>query len=440
MARRNGAGDRHCDCAWKNLKTPRYYKRVSVARTTTSRARGTSATRAVAGSIVSIVALSLAVARPARAQAPAEPSIFPLEQRWAVAIAAQASAPPLVDDGRAFVALESGEVAAFALADGAPLWSAAIESAFPLAVGEGLVFVAAPEAVVALDQTTGAERWRTLGVAAAAAPTWHAGWLLAATGAPEIVALRAVDGAVIWREGLDGRPSGSAAIEGDRVYLPLEDGRVLARQIASGAPVWETRLAGAGRGIVALADRIYVGSIDNRFYCLAARDGRTLWNWRTGADVIGGAVVDAERVYFVSLDNALYALDRQSGVRRWKTPLPTRAVRPPSPAGRAVLVPVSGRTLLFAPRGRGRPMAQVMLPADLFTASEFDAARDVMVVTVTVDAGGRAELQGFGHAPPLPLEPLAAPPGLGIGRPVPLVTTELPFRLLALPALPRRGG
>jgi len=384
--------------------------------------------------------LGVAAAGVARVQVAAEASIFPIEQRWAVALPVRASAAPVVDGDRAFVALDGRDVAAFALADGAQLWSAAVETAHPLAAGDGLVFVAGREAMVALDQATGALRWRTPGVAAVAGPTSHAGWLLAATGAPELVALRAADGAVIWREALDARPSGSAAIEGDRVYLPLEDGRVLARQIESGAPVWEARVGAAGRGIVALANRIYVGALDNRFYCLAARDGRTLWNWRTGADVIGGAVVDDEHVYFISLDNLLYALDRRTGVRRWKALLLTRAVGPPSPAGRALFVPASGRMLLFAPRRRGRPMARVSLPADLFSASAFDATRDVMVVTVTVDAGGQSALEGFGHAPPLPLEPLAAPPGLGIGRPVPLVTTELPIRLLPLPALSRRGG
>jgi len=64
----------------------------------------------------------------------------------------------------------------------------------------------------------------------------------------------------------------------------------------------------------------------------------------------------------------------------------------------------------------------------------------VMVVAATVDGSGQARLEAFGHARPLPLEPLVAPPGLGVGRPVPLVTTELPLRYLALPALPRRGG
>ena len=393
----------------------------------------------VCGLVASAV-LSLPGASPTRAQAPAETSIFPLEQRWAVTLTAQPSAPPVIDGGRVFVALAGTDVVAYALADGAPLWTVAIDSAFPLAAGDGLVFVAEPDGVVAFDQAAGAERWRAPLAAPAIAPTWNAGWLVAATAAPELVALRAADGAVIWRERLEVAPVGAVAIEGDRVYVPLRDGRVLARHIETGSPAWEARLGDAGQGIVAFADRVYVGSLDNRFYCLAARDGRVLWNWRTGADVIGGAVVDADRVYFVSLDNLVYALDRQTGVRRWKTPLPTRAVGPPAPAGRAVFVPVSAPMLLFMPRARGRPLARVALPSDLFTASAFDAARDVMVVTVTVDVGGLAELEAFGHAPPLSVEPMTAVPGLGIGSPLPLVRTELPFRYLALPAPPRRGA
>ena len=47
------------------------------------------------------------------------------------------------------------------------------------------------------------------------------------------------------------------------------------------------------------ADRLYVGSKDNDFYCLLTRDGSVDWKWRTGADVIGLPVVDDHRVYFV---------------------------------------------------------------------------------------------------------------------------------------------
>jgi len=390
--------------------------------------------------LVSTVVLALAGARPARAQAPAEASIFPIEQRWAVPLGAETSAPPVVEGGRVFLALEGQEVDALAVADAAPLWWVALETRFALAAGDGLVFVATPDGVAALEQDTGVERWRARIGAAAAAPTWRAGWVVTLTDAPEIVALRAVDGTVIWREPLQAPAAAAAALEGDRVYVALDDGRVVARDVSTGQSVWESQLGGAGRGITAFADRIYVGSLDNRFYCLAARNGHLLWVWRTGADVIGGAVVDAEHVYFVSLDNVLYALDRRTGVRRWKASLPTRAVGPPSPAGRTVLAPVSGRTLLFAPRRFGRPLVRIPLPADLFTASAFDETRAVMVVTVTVDASAQAQLQAFGHAPPLQLEPLATVPGLGVGRPVSLVTTALPFQFLALPALPRRGG
>ena len=377
---------------------------------------------------------------PARAQSPADASVFPIDPRWQVALAARPSAPPVVDRQRVFVPIEGRQVDAFALADGAALWSVAIEVAYPIAAGDGLVFVATPDGVAALEATTGAERWRAGIGATSAPPVWHTGWLVTATEAGDAVAMRAADGAVIWRQPLGAPAAAAAAIAGDRVYLPLGDGRVLALHIATGDSVWEAHLGGAGRGVAAFADRVYVGSLDNRLHCLAARDGRTLWDWRTGADVIGGAAVDAERVYFVSLDNVLYALDRRTGVSRWKTPLPTRAVGPPSMAGTTVFIPVSSRTLLFAPLRLGRPLARIELPADLFVASAFDAGRDVTVVIVTVDQGGRAELGAFGRAAPLTATPMLQIPGLAVGWPVPLVRTEWPFRYVALPAPPRRGG
>ena len=95
--------------------------------------------------------------------------------------------------------------------------------------------------------------------------------------------------------------------------MPVDDGRVVALQVESGEPVWERRLGGAPNDMLALDDRLYVGSADNFFYCLDADDGEVAWRWRTGADVIGAPVADDRRVYFVSLDNVLRALDLRRG-------------------------------------------------------------------------------------------------------------------------------
>lgn len=382
------------------------------------------------------------MAVPSRAQTAeaGPPPVFPLAELWRAALSGAPAGPPLVTGDTVFVALAGGHVDAYARADGAPLWSIDLELAADLATGDGLVFARTPTAVVAIDGATGRVRWRAEIGPGAVAPRWRSGWLLAATSDGALVALRAADGREIWRRALGSAVAAPTAIEGDRVYVPLADRRVVALAIERGERVWEAVLGGPGREILALADRVYVGSLDNALYCLSARDGRQLWQWRTGGDVVGGAVADASRLYFVALDNVLRAVDRRSGVQRWRLALPTRPAGRPALAGVTVMAPASSRVLMFAHRERGRPVARVELPADLFSISGFDERATVSFVAAVVDQTGQGTLVAFGPVGVPPPMPLVEPPGLDLGPALPLLRKELPVRLLARPGSSPRGG
>ena len=126
-----------------------------------------------------------------------------------------------------------------------------------------------------------------------------------------MLAFRAADGTLSggrrWAFGVHAAP----ALAADRVYVPLEDGRVVALEVSDGAQVWERRLGGPPNDMLALDDRIYVGSDDNFFYCLLASNGEVAWRWRTGGDVIGVPVVDdAPRLLRVARQRAARAGSR----------------------------------------------------------------------------------------------------------------------------------
>ena len=70
--------------------------------------------------------------------------------------------------------------------------------------------------------------------------------------------------------------------------MPLDDNRVVALQVETGEPLWEQRLGDKPNDMLALDDRIYVGSIDNFLYCLEADDGVIAWRWRTRMTVAAG--------------------------------------------------------------------------------------------------------------------------------------------------------
>jgi outer membrane protein assembly factor BamB len=275
----------------------------------------------------------------ATGSAPAEPpKLFPLRLARTLALTSALTVPPAFNGTRGYFPIEGDRLAAYDLDTGEELWVMPARTQSRPAVGDGLVFIAVPEALAALRETDGAEAWRLPLTDRLAAPlVWDNGWLIAATASGTLLALRAGDGQLIWQRDLGSPLSAPPALAADRVYAPARDGRIVALRIDTGEPLWERRIGGVPSEMLALDDRLYVGSDDNFFYCLTARTGQIDWRWRTGGDVVGTAVVDARRVYFVSFDNILRALDRRSGAQRWKRPLPFRPLTGPVMAGATVI-------------------------------------------------------------------------------------------------------
>jgi outer membrane protein assembly factor BamB len=222
-----------------------------------------------------------------------------------------------------------------------------------------------------------------------------------------------MDGHLVWRRDLVSPAHAAPSLAADRVYVPLDDGRVVALQVDTGDVAWERRLGGPATGLLAHDDRIFAGSNDNYFYALRNDDGRVAWRWRTGADVVGVPVVDERNVYFVSLDNALRALSRRTGVQQWVRLLPIRPTRGPLRVDRTLVV--SG----IAPALRGYNMKDGTPAGELPAAGEqagspyavpttaSSAPPQVLVVTRDIAKGATATLFMRNLDPPL--SPLTVP-------------------------------
>jgi outer membrane protein assembly factor BamB len=267
-------------------------------------------------------------------------SLFPVTPAWTLALNNAITAPPAYDSTRGYFSIEGDRLAAYDLTRGTQLWVVPAHSDMEPAVGDGLIFLAKPGALAALQATDGSTAWEVPFADTLAVPlVWDNGWLVAATSASAILAFRSSDGQLIWRRDIGGGPAHAPPmLAADRVYVPTVDARVVALRVDTGEPVWQHRLGGAANEILALDERLYLGSTDKFFYCLNTSDGREEWRWRTGGDAIGRPVVDERTVYFVSLDNVLRALNRNSGVQRWKSPLPLRPTSGPAKAGETIVV------------------------------------------------------------------------------------------------------
>ncbi len=296
-------------------------------------------------------------------------------------------APPVASGTRAFVPVDGDRLMAFDLLAGGAVWTSPAHPLFAPAAGDGLVFLAEPDAITARRQDTGAVAWRVPFAAELAVPlVFDNGWLVAAEVSGNVLAFRASDGALIWRHNLEGRVHAVPALAADRLYVALDDGHVVALEVADGTRLWVRRLGGPPNEMLATDDRIYVGSDDNYLYCLTASTGEVAWRWRTGADVIGAPVTDGSRVYFVSRDNVLRALDRKSGAQRWKRGLPGRPTRGVVRAGDLLLVSgLAPKVSAFAMKD-GSPAGDITSPGELAASPFVTQVRGVpQVVLVSRD-------------------------------------------------------
>ena len=385
----------------------RYYNGVAAPRTTIC-------CSALALTMVAIVGAT----EPAPPEAPA---LFPLRPVWTLALTSSLAVPPAFHGSRGYFPIEGDRLAAYDLDTGEELWLMPARTQSKPAAGEGLVFIAEPEALAALREADGSEAWRLPLTESLAAPlVWDNGWLIAATASGTLLALRGLDGHLVWRRDLGSPLSAPPALAADRVYAPAKDGRIFALRVVTGESLWERRLGGTPSGMLALDDRLYVGSDDNFFYCLTARNGQIDWRWRTGGDVVGTPVVDERRVYFVSFDNILRALDRRSGAQRWKRPLPLRPLTGALMAGATAIVSGVAPPLRAYLTKDGAPAGEVIVEGELAApAYVLSGPRLPLLVVVARDIAKGTTVTVFTRSFEPPIVPIAPLPNLVPMAPLP---------------------
>lgn len=349
------------------------------------------------------------------ADRPAPPRL-PIAQKWSVELTTAVAGAPVSDGERIFLALRSAHVVARHAADGRELWRIPREVATPFAAADGLVFIAAADAIEALRAADGASAWLVPRVKPVAPLVAAAGLVFVVT-QEEILGIRAADGGVAWR-----RPAGGVrlapAIDGARLYVGADDGRIVAMELADGTPRWEEYVPGGVTALAAGGGRVYAGAGDKRFHCLDARNGASAWSFQVGAAVAGRIAVDEERVYFAALDNVIRALDRRSGNQRWKMPLSRRPISGVRALGHVIFVPVDGTELLMLYDSTGARSGVIALPAETARDTPPELRETAAGLELFIVTGGLSNKWQLTHVGPageaamVPFSSLAELPGV----------------------------
>jgi outer membrane protein assembly factor BamB len=229
-------------------------------------------------------------------------------------------------------------------------WSGLAGAGMPSAaiLGSAVVAVDGAGSVLAVDARSGAYRWsRRLyeNFAMSAVLDGHDGRLYLAGGFPNAVfAIRASDGAPIWKHAFDpldgGISDGPLALAGTMLvgtYLePRSIGpygrevtyqsrareHVYALAAQSGRLVWDMLLPNTSGNVpkfneaaipLVYGKRIFVGSAMAPTMSALAFDGRLLWRLHVGGAVKGGIAAYDETLYFGDESGKLWAVDATNG-------------------------------------------------------------------------------------------------------------------------------
>jgi outer membrane protein assembly factor BamB len=361
-----------------------------------------------------------------RAQAPVPPapapralplSGLPVTARATAVLAAAPAHAPAIGAGHVFVALTSGQLVAYRATDLTEAWTLEMPVDRPPVVAAGHVVIASGGVLHARHAADGRPAW-TADIGEGQAPLRATeGWVIAS--GRQLYALRASDGSTVWAT--DSAPLAAAAtIEGDRVYVPLQSGRVEARDLATGTVAWSVGLGGPPTEVLAFADRVFVGSRDGFFYTLDAATGGSPWQFPVRSALRGAPAAHARLVFTISLDNLLRAYDRGHGARAWNQSIPYRGMAGPLVVEGSVVVAGSAASLPVFDAASGTPQAPLVFPEPLVVPLAIGMDGGVRVLAAVIGSFGTGwQLVVRDASYSVPLAPLTALPGEVLPLPEP---------------------
>jgi outer membrane protein assembly factor BamB len=255
---------------------------------------------------------------------------------------ADITGPLASDGGRVFVATSDGRVTGLDRFTGGRLWQVGGRPGILSLAGANLELREEDGTIWSMDPATGSARWKAESRVVGALPAL----VLAdrvVVGGEGLAALDATDGRVLWAD-----PEAQAAVApiaaGGAIVVGERDGRLRARDLATGSVRWQTETSRSLEAPPVADDRGHVlaGTTDRLFVAVDGGSGKQRWAWRLGADVGQPPAVFEDVVLFATHEDVLWALDRGNGHLRWRAPLPSRPLSGPVIFDGAVVVACHG--------------------------------------------------------------------------------------------------
>jgi outer membrane protein assembly factor BamB len=172
----------------------------------------------------------------------------------------------------------------------------------------------------------------------------------------QLSALDAHTGQRRWEVHTTGPVHMSPAVTGNKLYIGLQDWRVLALERHTGITLWEFTMQDGVSGSAAVAQgMVYIGSMDGFLYALDAATGKLIWQFKTQEQALSPPALDAGTLFLSSTDGSLYALNARTGQTWLRFRTPERLQDSPVVANGLVYFPSGGQIYAVAADAREIP-------------------------------------------------------------------------------------
>lgn len=301
---------------------------------------------------------------------------------------------PAVQAPAIYAASRDGVIKAFGRATGALRWKLALTQGITGGVGvdDDLVVVGTDQAdLLAINTRTSKPVWRTaLGAALLSTPRLT----------PKDVVVQTLDGRVQVFDRLSGqrrwqfdtpvpplslRGNASPTVSGDRIYAVSGQGDLYQLDLATGLPIWQTRVTSSrGRGeierlmdidgdlVIDDSGTLYTAGFQSQ---LSATDTRQVRRrWQVNVSTTQSVAVDNVQVYAVDVDGSVAGINKITGALVWTS----EAFK-----GRKLLSPVLWRGLVVI--GDSDGYLHILSPRDGSVRGRERVSKDPLM-SVVVDA------------------------------------------------------
>ena len=145
--------------------------------------------------------------------------------------------------------------------------------------------------LIAMDATTGKQRWRFKAKPIESSPLLHGGLLYVGSWDGNVYAIRAKTGRKVWSYDTGDRVNTSAAYSNGRIFIANDSGTLYALNARTGKLAWSASQATEFfyAAPATAYGRVYIGSTDGTMYAYGAKSGKLLWARPLGTYIYSSA-------------------------------------------------------------------------------------------------------------------------------------------------------